>query len=318
MIRIGTIGTSSITTRTVAAARAVPDVRVTAAYGRDAARAAALASDLDIPRSTDDLAALLASPDVDAVYVASPNAIHAGQIRQALDAGKHVLTEKPAVQTASEWDDLCALATARSLVLLENMRTAYDPVFDRIVELLPSLGRLRRVSFALSQLSSRYADLLAGRVTNIFDPALGGGALSDIGVYLTHPLARLLGTPARVHASVVKVSTGADGAGAALLDYEGTIAELAWSKITYGRFGGSIEGEAGTITIDHLTELYGIDVDYASGERLSERPTKEADNITYTVRRFAELVAGGGSPAVDQSWTRGSLALMDAIRAAAA
>ena len=112
-------------------------------------------------------------------------------------------------------------------MLLENLRTAYDPVMARILELLPSLGTLRRVSFSLSQRSARYDDWLAGRRPNVFDPALGGGGLADIGVYLTHSLVRLFGTPSRVSASFIKVPDGADGAGAALMTYDGMLAELA-------------------------------------------------------------------------------------------
>ena len=316
MIRVATIGTSSITRRTVAAAAGVQGLLFTTAYSRDAATAAALASDLGFQHSTDDLAGLLAS-DIDAVYVASPNAIHAGQVRAALDAGKHVFCEKPAVPTIAEWDALVALASERGVVLLENIRNEYDPLMQRIEDLLPTLGTIRRVYFALSQRSSRYDDVLAGRRVNIFDPAMGGGALMDLGIYLVHPLARLFGTPSRTSASFVTVPTGADGAGAALFTYPGMVAEVAWSKITAGPGGGSIEGELGTLTIDHLTELFGIEVTYLDGRRLSERPEGKPDNITFALRRFADLVESGGSASVDHARTRGALGLLASIRAAA-
>lgn len=316
MITIAAIGTSFITSRTIAAAAGAPDVRFVGVQSRDADRAAALASELGLERSFGDLGSLLDS-DVDAVYVASPNAVHGGQVRAAITAGKHVLCEKPAVTTAAEWDELCAAASEAGVVLLENMRTAYDPVMARILELLPSLGTLRRVSFSLSQRSARYDDWLAGRRPNVFDPALGGGGLADIGVYLTHSLVRLFGTPSRVSASFIKVPDGADGAGAALMTYDGMLAELAWSKITAGRLGGSIEGEQGTITLDHMTELGSLSVDYLDGRRIEERPGKEPDNITYALRRFGELVGSGGSAATDQAWTRASLALIESIRDAA-
>lgn len=317
MIRVATIGTSSITRRTVAVAAGVPGLRFTTAFSRDAATAAALASDLGFEHSTDDLAALLASDDIDAVYVASPNSVHAGQVRAAIEAGKHVFCEKPAVQTVAEWDAIVALAATKGVVLMENIRTQYDPVMARIEELLPTLGPIRRVYFALSQRSSRYDDVLAGRRVNIFDPAMGGGALADLGIYLVHPLARLFGTPSRTSASFVTVPTGADGAGAALFTYPGMVAEVAWSKITAGPGGGSIEGELGTLTVDHLTELYGIEVAYLDGRHLSERPDDKPDNITFSLARFADLVSGDGSAAVDQARTRAALGLLESIRAAA-
>jgi predicted dehydrogenase len=318
MITTAAIGTSSITRRTVAAAVPVAGLRFGAVHSRDADRAAALASDLGIARGTADLAGLLASPDIDAVYVASPNSVHAQQVRAALEAGKHVFVEKPAVATAAEWVALCALADARGLVLLENMRTAHDPVMTRVRELLPSLGTLRHVAFHFGQRSARYDEVLAGRRVNVFDPALGGGALNDLGVYVVHPLVRLFGTPSRTAASVVTLPTGADGAGAALFTYPGLVAEVSWSKITAGTLANAVEGELGTLTLDHITDLGHVRVDYLDGRRLDERPAKEPDNITHALRRFVELVEGGGSASEDQRWTRDTLATLEAVRSAAA
>lgn len=318
MITIAAVGTSSITRRTHAAAASVAGLRFAAVHSRDADRAAALASELGIGRATADLPGLLSSPDLDAVYVATPNAVHAGQVRAALEAGKHVFVEKPAVPTAGEWADLCRLAEARGLVLLENMRTAYDPAMDRLRALLPSLGPIRHVAFHFGQRSSRYDDVLAGRPVNIFDPALGGGALNDLGVYVVHPLVRLFGTPRRASASMVMLPTGADGAGAALLTYPGMVAEVSWSKITHGTLGNAIEGELGTLTLDHITELGRLRVDYLDGRSLDERPVKEPDNITYALRRFVDLVSSGASASEDQRWTGDTIATLATLRADAA
>ncbi len=316
MIRVGSIGTSSITHRTVAASKAVAGLAFTAASSRDETKAAALASELGLEQAFGSVEALLASPDVDAVYIATPNAIHASQVRAALEAGKNVFVEKPAVGTAAEWNELCALARSRGLVLLENMRTAYDPVMVRIADLLGTLGEPRQAAFHFSQRSARYDQVLAGERPAIFDPALGGGALSDLGVYLTHPVARLLGRPDAVAASAVRLATGADGGGAALLTYPGMVAQLTWSKITAGRLPSSIEGELGTLTFNHMTELETLSVDYLDGRQVRERPEREADNITYSLRRFADLVATSGDAAPDQGWTFGSLDLMERIREA--
>ncbi len=314
MIRMAAIGTGSITRRTVAAARSVEGLRFTAAYSRDAARAAALASDLGLASSSADLASLLASPDVDAVYVASPNAVHAGHVRAALDAGKHVFCEKPLVGTVAEFDELAALAAGRGVVLLENMRSAHDPVMLRAADLLPSLGPVRRVSFAYAQKSARYDALLRGESVGVFDPAVGGGALTDLGIYCLHPLVRLFGSPTGVQAAFVRVATGADASGAALASYPGLVAELSWSKSTWGRVGSTVEGEAGTLVLDHIADLHALTVEYADGRRLAERPDKEPDNITYALRRFVAVVEGA-SGADDLAWSRGAIDLLERIRA---
>lgn len=316
MITLAALGTSLIVRRTVAAAAAAaaaPGVRFVSVYSRDAARAAALAAELGLPGSTDDLAGLLAS-EVDAIYVASPNAIHAAQARQALEAGKHVLVEKPAVGTLAEWDDLCALASERGLVIAENMRIAHDPTLARIAGLMPSLGPIRRVTFSLSQRSSRYDDVLAGRHVNIFDPALGGGALADLGVYVVNALIALFGSPERVAAALVELPTGADGAGAALLTYPGMVAELAWSKITSGRLGGQIEGELGTLTIDRISVPSRLVVDLF-GEPVQEYIVeKPHGHLPYEIERFVTLI-NGGDPEPDHRRTLMTLRTMEAIRA---
>lgn len=318
MIRVVALGTSIITARTIEAAAPVSRLEFAGVMSRDAERAAAFARQCGVERGYGSLDEVLGDAGVDAVYVASPNGVHAEQARAALLAGKHVLVEKPAVGSVAEWDALTALARERGLVLLEEMRTAYDPVMTRIVELLPSLGLLRHAAFHFSQRSSRYDDVLAGRHTNIFDPAMGGGALADLGVYVFHPIARLFGLPESLTASQVSLTTGADGAGAALLAYPGMVVEGSWSKITRGIVPSTIEGELGSLSFNHVTELTSLTVEYLDGRRLHEAPAKASDNITHALERFATLTAGGGDARDDQRWTRDALALMAQVRAAMA
>lgn len=318
MIRVAALGTSVITARTIKAAAPLDGLAFVGVMSRDAERAASFARACGIERGYTGLDAVLADEDVNAVYVASPNGVHAEQARAALLAGKHVLVEKPAVGSVAEWDALTALARERGLVLLEEMRTAYDPVMARIVELLPSLGTLRHAAFHFSQRSSRYDDVLAGRHTNIFDPAMGGGALADLGVYVFHPLARLFGLPEALTASQVRVATGADGAGAALLTYPGMVVEGTWSKITRGIVPSTIEGELGSLSFNHVTELESLTVEYLDGRRLDEAPAKASDNITHALERFATLIGGEGDARDDQRWTRDALTLMHQVREAMA
>ncbi|NED68128.1 Gfo/Idh/MocA family oxidoreductase, partial [Streptomyces sp. SID10244] len=127
MIRMATIGTSTITRSFLDAAAAVPTVAVTTAYSRDAGRAAEFAAETGLASSASDLDALLSSPDIDALYIASPNGAHGEQVRQGIDAGKHVLVEKPAVPTSAEFVDLAGAATSAGVILLEAMRNFYDP-----------------------------------------------------------------------------------------------------------------------------------------------------------------------------------------------
>lgn len=188
MIRLATIGTSTITRHLAEAVRAVDGIRISCAYSRDPQRAADLARELDADLSASSLQESLRSPDIDAVYVGSPNSVHHDQVMAALRAGKHVLVEKPAVPTATRWVELVELARDARVVLLEGIRTEYDPGIDAVREILPKLGRIRRVSLRYQKRSDRYDQVLAGHMVNIIDPAMAGGALMDLGVYCIHAM----------------------------------------------------------------------------------------------------------------------------------
>jgi predicted dehydrogenase len=316
VIRLATIGTSSIANQFVAALHQVPGIQLTGVLSRDSARAAATAKDWGAGQSWSDLAVMLASSDVDAVYVASPNAVHYAQCRASLEAGKHVFVEKPAVIAVAEFEELLDLARDHRVVLFEGMRSAYDPGMDLVRDLLPQIGTVRRISFEYCQRSSRYDQVLAGRPVNIFDPAMAGGALNDLGVYCVSALVDLFGEPDGVAGVQVVVASGADGSGSAVASYPGCVAELAYSKITASQRPSQIEGELGTVTIDKIAEPSRI------GLRLGSAPVEEhvvekpEGNLAYEIERFVQLVSGA-DPGPDQHRTLMTLRTMERIRTAA-
>ena len=298
-MRFATIGTSTITTEFARAAHAIDGVELSVALSRDAGRAGEFAREIGAARGGSDLDAILSATGedaVDAVYVASPNAAHADQVRRCLDAGKHVLCEKPLTLTEAETAGLFAQAEEKGLVLLEGMRSAFDPGMARVRELLPELGTVRRVSFAYCQRSSRYDLVLAGEQVNIFDPALGGGALLDLGVYCVHPLVDLFGEPQTVTRAEVTLSTGADGAAVLLATYPGLVADLSASKITASSLPSQIQGEAATMLIDHIALPRRIVIEPIGGsprEILVEGPP---NNLGYEIEFFVQCVRDGRAP----------------------
>lgn len=318
MLRFATIGTSWITTQFADAVHRVPGVELTVAYSRDTARAEAFASEIGAAAWTADLSGLLASDDVDAVYVASPNSTHYEQALAAVRAGKHVLVEKPATRTAAEFATLASAARASGVILLEAMRTAYDPGTARVRELLAELGTVRLASLRYSQRSSRYDLVLAGERVNIFDPAMGGGALSDLGVYCVGALVDLFGEPQRVLAAAVTVAGGADGAGTAIAAYPEMLAEISWSKITASDVPSEVQGERATLVIDHLPAPRELTLRRLDGTE--EQFTIDAPrfDLAPEVRHFADLCAGGGDATPDQERTLATLRVLEAIRTAAA
>ncbi|MFB3978137.1 Gfo/Idh/MocA family protein [Microbacterium proteolyticum] len=312
MIRIGIVGTSSISERLADAVGAVDGVELGRVASRDPERARAFADRIGAPGVADGLHALLSADDVDAVYLASPNAVHAEQIRAALDAGIPVLVEKPAVLTEGDWNALVQRARDRSVVLLEAMRTAYDPGIRAVADVLPRLGQIRRVSFRYEKRSARYDHVLAGEQTNIFDPALGGSALRDLGVYPLHALVLLFGEPRGIDGSRVGIASGTDGLGSATAEYDGFIADVAWSKITDTALPSEMQGEDASVTIDAIDAPRRLELIPRGGVpevievRAAENP------MIGEVERFRDAVLGADITR-DQDRTAQTLRLVDRL-----
>ncbi|SDQ28343.1 Gfo/Idh/MocA family protein [Microbacterium sp. cf332] len=316
MIRIATVGTSVITDAFIGAVSRTAGIEASAVSSRDESKARAYADRVGVARAYGGLDALLAADDIDAVYIGSPNSAHGGQVAAAIDAGKHVLVEKPAVASATEWDDLVARARRRGVVLIEAMRTAYDPGIAAVGERLDGLGVIRRASFHYAKRSSRYDAVLAGDVPNIFDPAMGGGALADLGVYGVHAAVLLFGEPARVAASSVPIVTGADGAGIAVLEYAGLVVDVGYSKITTSTRPSEIQGEEATLLIDHLASPRRVTRVASDGTETVWTSAAPVDALDGEVARFVEVVSGSATPDEDQERTAATLRTLEHIRAA--
>lgn len=321
MIRIATIGTSAIVRTFLGVVRGVDGIEATVAYSRDVDRARAFAAQNGVAAASEDLDAVLSSHDVDAVYIASPNAMHHAQALKVLRAGRHAFIEKPATLTAAEFAELVDVAAANGVVVFEGMRNAYDPAFEQVRRLLPELGAVRSVSFSYSQRSARYDLVLAGERVNIFDPTLGGGALNDLGVYAISALVDLFGEPTDAAAVTVRVASGADGAGTALLAYDGFAADVSFSKITASWRPSEIQGERATLEIDHIAAPARLTLRHIDGgidvHELRDAAANTGGpefNMTFEIRRFLDLAAGADATS-DHARTLATLRTVELIRA---
>ncbi|MFV0407733.1 MAG: Gfo/Idh/MocA family protein [Propioniciclava sp.] len=309
MIQLATIGTSIITGHLIDAVGEVPGITLAGVFSRDAARAATYATQYGATQSWSQLTELWSATSVDAVYIASPNALHAEQAHAALSAGKHVLVEKPATTNPADWDDLVAVARDRGLVIMEAMRSIHDPGMAAVRSWLPRLGRIRRASFGYAQRSSRYDHVLAGQQVNIFDPALGGGALMDLGVYPVSAMVQLFGVPSSVTGARVPISSGTDGAGAAVATYPGLVADISWSKITASSRECEIAGELGTLTYTHVTAPRRLTLTLLDGTTETQVVTAPEWNLRFEVARFVDAIAGADI-SVDQHYTQTTLRIL--------
>src|SRR5207302_2948709 len=147
-VRFGTLGAAAITPPAlVRPAKKVPEATVIAVAARDRDRARKFASKHGIPRVHQGYDDLLADPDIDAVYIPLPNALHGVWTKRALAAGKHVLCEKPFTANAQEAADVAAAAAATDRVVMEAFHWRYHPMAERILAIVRGgeLGELKRV-----------------------------------------------------------------------------------------------------------------------------------------------------------------------------
>ena len=195
----------------------VPDAVLTAVGSRSQASADAFADEFGIATRHASYAALAADPDVDVVYVSPPHPGHHEATLSALRGGKAVLCEKPFAMDLAQSQEMVDVARSSGLLLVEAMWTRFLPTMRRVREILDS-GRLGRIVYVTAEHGQWFAEDAAHR---LFAPALGGGALLDLGVYPVSFAHFVLGAPARITAVSDPAFTGVDATTSAVLQYEG-------------------------------------------------------------------------------------------------
>ena len=183
---------------------------------RSADKAAALCAQYGVPLHVTDYGQLLAAVDV--VYIALPNLLHTSYAKAALEAGRHVIVEKPLAPCASEAAALAALAHRKGCFLFEAVTTQYLENYRKLRQLLPRVGQVKLVQCNFSQYSSRYDAFCAGQTAPVFDPQQAGGALMDLAVYNVSYIVGLFGEPQQVHYAA-NVEKGIDTSGILTMDY---------------------------------------------------------------------------------------------------
>lgn len=289
-INFGVIGTNVITERFLEAGKDAEGFCLRGVYSRSREKAVDFARKHGADLAFDSLEDMASCKEIDAVYVASPNSLHASQSIQMLKGGKHVLCEKPIASNQREFEEMKKAALEKRRILLEAMRSVYSPGFQAIRENLHKLGKIRRVSFQYCQYSRRYDNFKKGIIENAFNPALSNGALMDIGVYCVHPLVSLFGKPEKVISSSLKLSNGIDGAGTILTEYPDFQGELLYSKITDSRVPSQIQGEEGSLVIREIPDPQEVVLYYRDGRTETLEIPRTENNMVYEIREFLRLI----------------------------
>lgn len=247
VIRWGIIGTGNIASVFAKGLTSLADAKLVAVGSRTQESAQRFAERFHVPRAYSSYTALAHDPDVDIVYISTPHALHYDNTMLCLRAGKAVLCEKPFAINAREAAEMIATARERGLFLMEAMWTRFLPVMVRLRELL--------ADHAIGEIRMLQADF--GFRTNVnpqsrlFDPALGGGGLLDVGVYCVSLASHLFGPPDQIVGLAEIGTTGVDEQGAVLLGYPGgQLAVLSTAIRTSTPHEATIMGTDGMIRLN--------------------------------------------------------------------
>lgn len=315
-IRLGIIGTNFVSDWLTTEAKDSGLYTVRAVYSRQMQTGETYAKKHEIPFVYSDLEAFLSDPELDAVYIASPNACHATQSIHALRHGKHVLCEKPIATITAEFQNMQRAAQENDRILFEAMRPAYDPAILSIRDHLEALGTLRRVELEFCQYSSRYDRFKTGEILNAFTPSLGNAAIMDIGVYAIHVCALLFGMPdwnEDFYSRSVFAENHMELMGEMLLPYR----DSAPVQITYAKIYNSLNpsvilGENGGILIDKLSNPKSVRLQLRDGTDKELCISPSDNNMIYELAAFARCIRTGINPHIRYSEIE--MAILDRIR----
>lgn len=297
---LGTIGTNWITKQFIQAAELTGQFELAAVYSRHEATGSALVDAFGHGQVYTQLSDFLAS-DVDVVYIASPNALHAQQAVAAINAGKHVLVEKPLVTHPSQLADLQEALDAHPEVrLLEAMRQLYDPNFTVIKDTIAK-HPVNGATLTYMKYSSRYDAYLAGENPNIFSTRFAGGALMDLGVYLVGSAVAWFGMPDTATYLPHLLASGVDGDGVARLSYPDFDVVLRMGKTTNAVATSEIYFGRDTLSFDSPGELN--DLRWLSDGHAQVLSVPHADNpMVEEANFFARVLSEHDDAAFKQQW----------------
>ncbi|WP_431230964.1 Gfo/Idh/MocA family protein [Mycolicibacterium psychrotolerans] len=291
-VRIGILGTARIAPAAlIKPATKSAEVVVAAVAARDVTRAQEFAAKHGVARVHDSYESLIADPDVDAIYNPLPNALHGKWTRAALEAGKHVLCEKPFTANAVEAREIADLAAKSDRVVMEAFHYRYHPFASRVEQIIASgeLGTLQRVEAADCFWLPKFS-------ANAYNYSLGGGSLMDLGSYVVDMLRTFGGsTPEVVSAQAKLRGPQVDRAMTAELRFadghSGQLRCSLWSSDP-PHVTAKVIGDRGELRLHPMVPFQQFSVRSADSHRV-ERFFKARTTYDYQLDAFAASVLRG-------------------------
>ena len=294
----GLLSTAPINLSILDAAHKTDQAEVVAVASRDEARAGAYAREHGIERSYGSYDALLADTDVDAVYVSLPNGLHVEWTLRALEAGKHVLCEKPLARRAADVERAFEVAEAAGLVLSEGFMWRHHPQTAKLARLVADevIGPLRliRVAFSFPLAVERSPDDAR------FSAELDGGAMMDVGCYCVSAIRFLAGEPMRVAATQLLGPSGVDVVFAGTLTHAGeVISHFDCGFVLPRRSELEVLGEEGSLYVLNPFVIISPGIELRRGGSVEQIAVEDGDsylleleNVSGAIRGVAPLLLG--------------------------
>ncbi|HEY2437503.1 MAG TPA: Gfo/Idh/MocA family oxidoreductase [Solirubrobacteraceae bacterium] len=294
-VKWGILSTARINRLLIAGARQSPDVEIVAVASRSSSRAESYALENGIERAHGSYEALLSDPEVEVVYISLPNSMHVEWTVRALEAGKHVLCEKPLSRRAEAAELAFDTAERQQRVLMEAFMYRHNPQTFRLVELVRggAVGRLGLIRAAFSFAARDSANI---RLSTELD----GGALMDVGCYCVNGARLIGGEPVRVSAEQVSGGDGVDVVFAATMRFPGdVVAQFDCGLALAARDELEVVGEDGSLFLDDPwhCRVPVIELRREQGVERIELPVSnsyrlEAENMSAAVRGEASALLG--------------------------
>ena len=312
-MRWGVISTARINELVLAGAASTDRLDVVAVASRDQERAAAYAHVHGIDRAYGSYEALLADPDVEAVYISLPNSLHVEWSIRALEAGKHVLCEKPLTRHAAEAERAFDAAERSGCLLMEAFMWRHNPQTARLLELIAE-GAIGEVRIVRAGFGFSLDDLQNVRMRG----ELEGGALMDVGCYCVSAARLLCGEPVRAHAEQVLGGEDVDVVFAGVLGFDaGVVAHLDCALVLSPRDELVVLGERGSIRLADPWHCRRPVIELERGGSSETIAVPTANSYALELENLSAAIRGEGAPLLGREDAVGQARAIEALYASA-
>ncbi|EAH4076862.1 Gfo/Idh/MocA family oxidoreductase [Listeria monocytogenes] len=290
-MKLGIMGTNWITDSFIEGAINSGEWNLTAVYSRTEEKARAFGEKYGELTYFTDIEEMGKSDALDAVYIASPNALHYQHAVSLLKNKKHVIVEKPIFSTVAELEHAHQIARENNVFLFEAARHIQEPNFKRLQEKIEKVGTIHGATLAYMKYSSRYDQVLNGEEPNIFSLKFSGGSIVDLGVYPLYSAITLFGEPVKATYFATKLPTGVDGLGPIILEYPTFNITIIQGKNSQSFLPSEIYGQKGTLIVDPLTGIEKITFyDNATKEETELAGPVVANDMQFEAAEFARII----------------------------